>query len=100
MGSAEDLINHGQDRRRLRHLPRFRADRAGGLGRAADRIDDAQQYMPMSSEWVHLDLVVNADIVKPSDITSWRDLPDPKYKDKIIALMKEIVLSHQAPIPD
>jgi spermidine/putrescine-binding protein len=50
-------------------------------------IDDAQQYMPMSSEWVHLDLVVNADIVKPSDITSWRDLLDPKYKGKIIALM-------------
>ena len=50
-------------------------------------IDNAQQYMPMSSEWVHLDLVVNADFVKPSDITSWQDLLDPKYKGKIIALM-------------
>jgi ABC-type Fe3+ transport system substrate-binding protein len=49
-------------------------------------IDNAGQYMPMSSEWVHLDLVVNADIIKPSDITSWRVLLDPKYKGKIIAL--------------
>lgn len=50
-------------------------------------IDDAQAFMPMSSEWVHLDLVVNADIVKPADITSWRDLLDAKYKGKMIALI-------------
>jgi ABC-type Fe3+ transport system substrate-binding protein len=49
-------------------------------------IDNAKQFMPMTSEWVHIDLAVNANFVKPADITSWKDLLDPKYKGKIISL--------------
>jgi ABC-type Fe3+ transport system substrate-binding protein len=63
------------------------ADEAQWRNGNIEWIDNAHAFMPMSSEWVHLDLVVNADIVKPSDIGSWRDLLDPKYKGKIIALI-------------
>jgi ABC-type Fe3+ transport system substrate-binding protein len=47
--------------------------------------DKPQQFMPMTSEWVHIDLMVNSDIVKPDSITSWKDLLKPEYKGKIVA---------------
>ena len=47
--------------------------------------DKGQQFMPMTSEWVHIDLMVNSDIVKPDSITSWKDLLKPEYKGKMVA---------------
>ncbi|MGE0744645.1 MAG: ABC transporter substrate-binding protein [Rhodospirillales bacterium] len=37
------------------------------------------------AEWVMTDLFVNTSIVKPGDITSWKDLLKPQYKGKIAA---------------
>jgi iron(III) transport system substrate-binding protein len=47
--------------------------------------DKAQELMPMTSEWVHIDLMVNSDIVKPDSITSWKDLLKPEFKGKMVA---------------
>ncbi len=47
-------------------------------------VDDAQQYMLAGSEWVHIDLMVNASVIDPKTITSWRDLLKPEYRGKII----------------
>lgn len=47
--------------------------------------DNAQQFMPLSSEWVHIDLMVNSSIIDPKSITSWKDLLKPEYKGKIVA---------------
>ena len=48
-------------------------------------VDKAQQYMPMVSEWVHIDLMVNTRVIDPKKITSWKDLLKPEYKGKIVA---------------
>jgi ABC-type Fe3+ transport system substrate-binding protein len=48
-------------------------------------VDDADQYMLAASEWVHIDLMVNASVIDPRSITSWRDLLKPEYRGKIIA---------------
>jgi ABC-type Fe3+ transport system substrate-binding protein len=36
-----------------------------------------------SAEWVMTDLFVNSTIVKPGEITSWKDLLKPEYKGRI-----------------
>jgi ABC-type Fe3+ transport system substrate-binding protein len=38
-----------------------------------------------AAEWVMTDLFVNASIVKPDEIASWKDLLKPQYKGKIAA---------------
>jgi len=38
-----------------------------------------------TAEWVMTDLFANTEIVKPGDITSWKDLLKPQYKGKIAA---------------
>ena len=38
-----------------------------------------------SAEWVMTDLFANTSIVKPGEITSWKDLLKPQYKGKIAA---------------
>lgn len=38
-----------------------------------------------AAEWVMTDLFVNTGIVKPGEITSWKDLLKPQYKGKIAA---------------
>jgi len=38
-----------------------------------------------TAEWVMTDLFVNTSIVKPGEITSWKDLLKPQYKGKIAA---------------
>jgi ABC-type Fe3+ transport system substrate-binding protein len=48
-------------------------------------VDEAGQYMLAATEWVHIDLMVNAQVVDPRAITSWQDLLKPEYKGKIIA---------------
>lgn len=45
-------------------------------------LDDAHVMLTMSTSQQG-DLVVNTDLVKPGDITSWKDLLDPKWKGKI-----------------
>jgi ABC-type Fe3+ transport system substrate-binding protein len=47
-------------------------------------VDDAEQYMLRTSDWINVDLVVNANSVDPRSITTWRDLLKPEYKGKII----------------
>ena len=37
------------------------------------------------AEWVMTDLFANADIIKPGEIASWKDLLKPQYKGKIAA---------------
>lgn len=48
-------------------------------------VDNAQQYMPMVSEFVQIDLMVNTRFIDPKTITSWKDLLKPEYKGKIVA---------------
>ncbi|HUK59098.1 MAG TPA: extracellular solute-binding protein [Stellaceae bacterium] len=38
-----------------------------------------------TAEWVMTDLFVNTSIIKPGEITSWKDLLKPEYKGKIAA---------------
>lgn len=38
-----------------------------------------------TAEWVMTDLFVNTSIIKPGEITSWKDLLKPQYKGKIAA---------------
>jgi len=38
-----------------------------------------------TAEWVMTDLFANTEIVKPGEITSWKDLLKPQYKGKIAA---------------
>ena len=38
-----------------------------------------------TAEWVMTDLFVNTSIIKPGEITSWKDLLKPQYKGKITA---------------
>jgi ABC-type Fe3+ transport system substrate-binding protein len=47
-------------------------------------VDDAQQYLLRTSDWVNVDLVVNGSMIDPRTITSWRDLLKPEYRGKII----------------
>jgi ABC-type Fe3+ transport system substrate-binding protein len=59
-------------------------DTSKWLNNHLEWVDDAQQYMLAGSEWVHIDLMVNASVVDPKTITSWRDLLKPEYRGKII----------------
>jgi ABC-type Fe3+ transport system substrate-binding protein len=47
--------------------------------------DNAQDYLFVTGQWVHIDLMVNAQVVDPRAITSWQDLLKPEYRGKIIA---------------
>jgi len=38
-----------------------------------------------TAEWVMTDLFVNTGVVKPGEVTSWKDLLKPQYKGKIAA---------------
>lgn len=38
-----------------------------------------------TAEWVMTDLFVNTSMIKPNEITSWKDLLKPQYKGKIAA---------------
>ena len=45
--------------------------------------DPEGRYFLQTSEYIPADLVVNASIVKPTSIASWKDLLKPEYKGKI-----------------
>lgn len=47
--------------------------------------DTAQQYMFEGTSWIHGLPLVNAKLVKPSDIATWQDLLKPEFKGKIAA---------------
>lgn len=53
---------------------------------AIDWYDPDKSYMLKGSAYVYGWPVVNADIVKPSDVTAWDDLLKPEYKGKIASL--------------
>ena len=38
-----------------------------------------------TAEWVMTDLFANTSVIKPGEITSWKDLLKPQYKGKIAA---------------
>jgi ABC-type Fe3+ transport system substrate-binding protein len=46
-------------------------------------MDSAERYNLQGSEYVFGWLIVNQDIVKPTEIKSWKDLLDPKYTGRI-----------------
>jgi iron(III) transport system substrate-binding protein len=48
--------------------------------------DNQKTYLFIGGEYVHGWPVFNTNMIKPGDITSWRDLLKPQYKGKIIAL--------------
>lgn len=48
-------------------------------------MDPDQQYILRLSNSVSLLLTVNTDLVNPAELTSWRDLLDPRYTGKISA---------------
>ena len=48
-------------------------------------MDDDGQYFLQGAEWVFGWLLVNKDIIDPSEIKSWKDILDPKYRGKIIS---------------
>ena len=47
--------------------------------------DTAQEYMFQGTNWVFGWPLVNAKLVKPSDVASWQDLLKPEFKGKIAA---------------
>jgi ABC-type Fe3+ transport system substrate-binding protein len=48
-------------------------------------IDKDQAYMLQGSEYVDAIPLLNTDLVKPGEITTWRDMAKPQYKGKIAA---------------
>lgn len=48
-------------------------------------MDKAETYMFIGGEYIFGWPVFNANIIKPGEITSWRDLLKPQYKGKIAA---------------
>jgi ABC-type Fe3+ transport system substrate-binding protein len=46
-------------------------------------VDTKNRFGLQTTEWVMTDLFVNRDIVKPEQITSWKDLLKPEWKGKI-----------------
>ena len=48
--------------------------------------DNAKTYLLIGGEYVQGWPVFNTDMIKPGEITSWRDILKPQYKGKIIAL--------------
>lgn len=46
-------------------------------------VDNAGQYLLQGAEYVFGWLTVNSDIIKPGEISTWKDLLDPKFRGKI-----------------
>lgn len=46
-------------------------------------VDNTGQYLLQGAEYVFGWLTVNSDIVKPGEISVWKDLLDPKFRGKI-----------------
>ena len=46
-------------------------------------VDKEQEYMFEGSEYVFGWILINTDMVKPGELTSWKDLLKPQYKGKI-----------------
>lgn len=49
-------------------------------------VDDTQRYMPQGSEYVFAQPFLNRNIIKPGEITTWKDLLKPEYRGKIAAV--------------
>ena len=59
-------------------------------------VDRKSRFGLQTTEWVMTDLFVNRDIVKPEQITSWKDLLKPEWKGKIGAFDPRIGGAGQA----
>ncbi len=59
-------------------------------------IDTKNRFGLQTTEWVMTDLFVNRDIVKPEQITSWKDLLKPEWKGKIASFDPRIGGAGQA----
>jgi ABC-type Fe3+ transport system substrate-binding protein len=46
-------------------------------------LDPEEQFFVQASEYVHGWAIINADIINPSELTSWQDLLKPEYKGRI-----------------
>jgi len=64
------------------YLPEVR-DPKNWRGGKLKWIDTKNRFGLQTTEWVMTDLFVNRDIVKPEQITSWKDLLKPEWKGKI-----------------
>jgi iron(III) transport system substrate-binding protein len=51
-----------------------------------------------TAEWVMTDLFANTSIIKPGEITSWKDLLKPQYKGKIAAYDPRVSGPGQTPV--
>ena len=48
-------------------------------------MDQQKQFVAVSTSWVMTDLFINTEMIQPSNLTTWKDLLDPKWKGKIIS---------------
>lgn len=64
------------------HLPEVK-EAKNWRGGKLKWVDTKQRFGLQGTEWVMTDLFVNSDIVKPEQITSWKDLLKPEWKGKI-----------------
>jgi ABC-type Fe3+ transport system substrate-binding protein len=48
-------------------------------------MDNEQQYLLHGAEWVFGWVLVNKDVIDPSEIRTWKDLLNPKYRGRIIS---------------
>ena len=48
-------------------------------------MDNEGQYLMQGAEWVFGWVLVNKNVIDPSEIKSWKDLLKPKYRGKIIS---------------
>jgi iron(III) transport system substrate-binding protein len=46
-------------------------------------VDKGQEYMFEGSEYVFGWILIDTDVIKPGELTSWKDLMKPEYKGKI-----------------
>jgi ABC-type Fe3+ transport system substrate-binding protein len=64
------------------HLPEVKEPK-NWRGGKLKWVDTKNRFGLQTTEWVMTDLFVNRDIVKPEQITSWKDLLKPEWKGKI-----------------
>lgn len=59
------------------------SDESAWIGRKYDFADNAGEYVVIMSAYVKAPFIYNTKEVSPNEIHSWKDLLDPKWKNKI-----------------
>ena len=90
MGGAQSLFTTGYDARMYDPLlPALihpeAIDTSKWINGRLWFMDPEQQYILRLSNFVSLQVVVNAEHVRPAEIRTWNDLLDPRYRGKISA---------------